>query len=66
MIESVLPQLETIIVLALEQTEELKDFDSLSVELGVKPNTLRKWLERKKLIAIKRNNKWLSHSYLVV
>ncbi len=64
--EGVIPQLDTIIILVIEQKESLSDFNSLSEHFKVQTNTLRQWVTRGKLIAVKRDGKLWSHHKLLL
>lgn len=66
LIESIVPQLDRIIILTLEQQEKLQTLDELAPHFQVQASTLRKWIARDKLLAIKRNNKLFSHPKLVL
>ena len=58
------PRLDTIIVTALKQQESLLMLRELTDYFQVKETTLRQWIKRDKLIAIKENNKLYSHPKL--
>lgn len=58
------PRLETMIVNALKQKEKLFLLKDLTDYFQVKETTLRQWIKRDKLIAIKENNKLYSHPKL--
>ena len=62
--EGVLPRLNALIAGEVERREGLKDFKTLSAELGVQEVTLRQWVSRGKLIAVKRGKKLFSHASL--
>jgi len=64
--EGLLPRLDRIAAIALEQHEPLLDFKELAARLGVKEVTLRLWIHRGKLIAIKRGKKLYSHPRLIL
>ncbi len=58
------PRLETMIITALQQKENLFLLKDLTDYFQVKETTLRQWIKRDKLIAIKKNNKLYSHPKL--
>ena len=62
--EGVLPRLDALIAGEVERREGLRDFKTLSAELGVQEVTLRQWVTRGKLIAVKRGKKLFSHASL--
>lgn len=66
---SVIPQLEALIVAALEaQGNELQTLRALAEvsEMGIKEATLRQWVTRGRLIAVKRGGRLYSHPALVL
>lgn len=58
------PRLDLMIITALKQTESLFILKDLTDYFQVKETTLRQWIKRDKLIAIKENNKLYSHPQL--
>ncbi|GGJ53195.1 Fic family protein [Deinococcus roseus] len=62
---SLTPQMHTLLALAVETKEPLLPFSELSKVLEVKESTLRKWVERDQLVAIKRGKRWYSHPLLM-
>ena len=66
---SVIPQLEALIVAALEaRGKELQTLRALAEapEMGIKEATLRQWVTRGRLIAVKRGGRLYSHPALVL
>lgn len=57
--------LDRIIASTVEKKKELKPLAELAPEIGVKSATLRKWIERDKMIAIMRKGKLYSHESLI-
>ncbi len=64
--QSLLPQLDHLTALALEKNATLRSLAELSEEIGVKEGTLRQWVLRGKLIALKRERKLYSHPKLLL
>jgi len=64
--EGLRPRLDQWLAAALEQQEPLVELKILAHQLGVKETTLRQWVVRGKLIAVKRGRKLHSHSRLVI
>lgn len=62
--EGVRPRLDALIAGVLERKAGLKDLRALAEEFGVQEVTLRQWVIRDKLIAVKRGKKLYSHSSL--
>jgi Fic family protein len=62
--EGLKPRLDQMIGTVLEQQEPLLEFKDLAAYFGVKQGTLRQWVNRNKLIALKRGNKLYSHPRL--
>ncbi|MBE9223484.1 Fic family protein [Cyanobacterium stanieri LEGE 03274] len=58
------PRLEHMIISALESKESLLPLKDLAIHFQVKETTLRQWIKRDKLIAIKKHNKLYSHPKL--
>ncbi|HEY7356763.1 MAG TPA: Fic family protein [Ktedonobacterales bacterium] len=56
--------LDPIIATALERLDALLEFKELAPRLGVQESTLRQWVHRGKLIAIRRGKKLYSHPRL--
>lgn len=59
--EGLVPRLDQMTAASLETTTPLMTFEELAPLLGVKPVTLRQWVSRNKLIAVKRNGRLYSH-----
>ncbi|WP_187293842.1 Fic family protein [Gloeobacter kilaueensis] len=59
-----LPRLDRLIAIAFERQSALQPLREVAEHFAVKEATLRKWIERGKLIALKRDNKLLSHPRL--
>lgn len=57
-------RIDRIIAAVVEKEQGLVPLSELAPHFGVKPPTLRKWIERDKLIAVKRNGKLCSHPSL--
>jgi fido (protein-threonine AMPylation protein) len=64
--EGLLPRLDLITVLAMEKQEPLMDLNAMAARLEVKEGTLRQWILRGKLVAIKRGKKLYSHPKLIL
>ncbi len=64
--EGLSSRLDRMIAIALERHEPLLEFKDLSPALGVREDTLRQWVHRGKLIAIKRGKKLYSHPHLIL
>ncbi|MFB9993606.1 Fic family protein [Deinococcus oregonensis] len=64
--EGTLPQLNLLIAAAVEAKTPLQPLRELAPELGVQEATLRQWVQRGHLIALKRGGRLLSHSELLV
>jgi Fic family protein len=62
--EGLLPRLDQVIALAIEPRESLMELNDLAPDFSVKESTLRQWVHRGKLIAIKRQGKLYSHPRL--
>lgn len=62
--EGLKPRLDQMVATTLELKQPLLEFKDLAVHFGVKEGTLRQWVSRDKLIAIKRGNKLMSHPNL--
>ena len=62
--DGLLPRLDQVIALALESHEPLVELKELVPHFDVKEGTLRQWVHRGKLIAIKRRGKLYSHPRL--
>lgn len=57
-------RMDRIIGTVVERDKGLMELSELAPHFGVKPPTLRKWIERDKLIAVKRKGKLYSHPSL--
>ena len=67
LMDGVLPQLDTLIVRAVEhESGPLLTLRHLAPSFGVQEATLRQWVSRGKLIAVKRGGKLLSHAELLI
>jgi Fic family protein len=64
--DGLLPRLDRMTAIAIEQHEPLLDLNKMAEQLGVKEVTLRQRILRGKLIAIKRGKKLYSHPRLVL
>lgn len=64
--DSLVPQLDHLIIANLEKQEPLVDMATLSRSTGIKEGTLRQWVNRAKLIAVKRGNRLYSHPGLIL
>lgn len=64
--EGLLPRLDRLIVLALEEKESLMELPELATRLGVKEPALRKRIQRGTLLAIKRGKRVYSHPLLAL
>lgn len=64
--EGLLVGMDPLIAAALERQEPLMEFRLLAPQLGVRESTLRQWVRRGKLIAIKRGKKLYSHPKLAL
>jgi hypothetical protein len=64
--EGLQPNLDKVILEMLERQESLLEFKLLAPQMGVQESTLRQWVRRDKLIAIKRGNKLYSHPRLLL
>jgi hypothetical protein len=64
--EGMLVGLDPLIAAALERQEPLMEFKAFAPRLGVRQATLRQWVRRNKLIALKRGNKLYSHPRLLL
>lgn len=62
--EGVRPQLDRMIVAAAETKGDLRELRDLAPEFGVKEATLRQWVARGRLIAVKRGRRLVSHPLL--
>jgi Fic family protein len=62
--EGLKPRLDQMVATTLELKQPLLGFKNLALHFGVKEGTLRQWVSRDKLIAIKRGNKLYSHPSL--
>lgn len=62
--EGLKPRLDQMVAATLELKEPLLEFKDLALHFGVKEGTLRQWVKRDKLIALKRGNKLYSHPSL--
>ena len=60
-----LTSMDRIIASTVEQKNDLKSLADLATEVGVQPATLRKWVERDKMIAIMKKGKLYSHRSLI-
>jgi excisionase family DNA binding protein len=54
------------ILINLERQESLMEFKELAPRMKVQESTLRQWVHRGKLIAVRRGKKLYSHSRLFV
>lgn len=67
LMEGVLPQLDALIAAAVEAREPpLLTLRELAPQFGVQEATLRQWVTRGKLIAVKRGGRLMSHPELLV
>jgi fido (protein-threonine AMPylation protein) len=64
LVEGVRPRLDVLIAAALERREPLLALRDLALQLGVQEVTLRQWVLRDKLIAVKRGKRLYSHAKL--
>ncbi len=64
--EGLSPWLDKMIVTNLERQEPLLEFKALAPQMGVQESTLRQWVHRGKLIAVKRGKKLYSHPRLLL
>lgn len=64
--EGLLPRLDRLTVLALEEREPLLDLPQVAAQLGVKEPALRKRIERGTLLAIRRGKRVYSHPSLAL
>jgi fido (protein-threonine AMPylation protein) len=64
--DSLLPQLNQLTIINIEKQEPLVDIATLSQSLNVKEGTLRQWVSRGKMLAVKRGNRLYSHPRLVL
>jgi hypothetical protein len=64
--EGLLPRMDQLIALALEQQEPLVGLAELAPQLGVKESALRPCAVRGRLIAVKRARKLYSHARLAL
>ncbi len=64
--EGLRDSMDPLIATTLERQEPLMDFSSLATILNVRESTLRQWVHRGKLIAIKRGNRLASHPRLLL
>lgn len=62
--ENLLPRLDRVTAAALENQESLMELEKLAPHYGVKEGTLRQWVHRGKLIAVRRGRKLYSHPRL--
>jgi excisionase family DNA binding protein len=62
--ESLSPWLDKMIITNLEHREPLMEFKELAPRLNVQESTLRQWVHRGKLIAVRRGKKLYSHPRL--
>jgi Fic family protein len=66
LLEAVLPQLDTVLALSAEKHAPLLDFATLALELKVQEATLRQWVRRGHLVALKRGRKLYSNTILLL
>ncbi len=64
--EAVTPQLDIMLALSAERQQPLVDFAHLAKILQVQEVTLRQWIRRGRLVAIKREGKWYSNELLML
>lgn len=64
--EGVLPRLNRLTILALEQQEPLLEMSEVAARLGVREAALRKRIERGTLLAIRRGKRLYSHPLLAL
>lgn len=64
--EGLLPRLDRLTVLALEEQKPLLELPEVAAQLGVKEPALRKRIERGTLLSIRRNNRVYSHPLLAL
>jgi fido (protein-threonine AMPylation protein) len=64
--EGLQPNLDKTIIALIERQEPLIEFKSLASQFGVQESTLRQWVHRGKLIAVKRGKKLYSHPKLLL
>lgn len=64
--EGLQPNLDKVIIALIERQEPLIEFKSLASVMRVQESTLRQWVHRGKLIAIKRGKKLYSHPFLLL
>lgn len=64
--EGLLPRLDRLTVLALEEREPLLDLSQMAAQLGVKEPALRKRIERGTLLSIRRGKRAYSHPLLAL
>ncbi len=64
--EGLSPWLDKMIITNLERLEPLQEFRELAPRLGVQESTLRQWVHRGKLIAVRRGKKLYSHPRLLL
>lgn len=62
--EGVQPQLDRLIIAAVETGQELRELRDLAPMFGVQEATLRQWVTRGRLIAVKRGRRLVSHPKL--
>ncbi|WP_161883810.1 Fic family protein [Deinococcus alpinitundrae] len=62
--DGVLPQLDILLAAAVEATSPLQPLSELAQGFGVQEATLRQWVTRGQLVAVKRGRKLYSHSLL--
>jgi len=66
LLEAVSPQLDTVLALSAEKHAPLLDFATLASELSVQEATLRQWVRRGHLVALKRGRKLYSNAILLL
>ena len=64
--DGILPRLNQLIIIALEQREPLLELPEVAARLGVKETALRKRIERRTLLAVKRGKRLYSHPLLAL
>jgi Fic family protein len=62
--EGLQPRMDRLIATVFQKQAPLLEFKELAPQMGVKEGTLRQWVNRGKLIAIKKGNKLYSHPQL--
>ncbi len=62
--DGVIPQLDTLIATAVEARFPLQPLSELASAFGVQEATLRQWITRGQLVAVKRGRRLYSHRLL--